>query len=120
MEIEPDKWSVVTLGVMSLEAIQRLYQPESLYRVIWNKYPPNTEFVGWSQARRLYLISGSCVISVAEHSWHLSASEFSDLPKGDYHFFVLSDTQVELVSVWKISESADNALTILSDTAFLC
>ncbi len=120
MKIEPDKWSEATLGVMSLEAIRRLYQPESDYRISWNKYPSNTEFVGWSQARRLYLISGTCVISVAEHSWHLSDGEFSDLPEGDYHFSVLSDTQVELVSVWRIFESADNPLTILSDTAFLC
>jgi hypothetical protein len=104
MNFEPSKWDETLSGEMSLENIRELYQPEIHYRVSWNKYPSGTDFDGWSQSRRLYIINGSCLVTIKEQSLNLCAGEFSNLPEGDYHFNVPSDSQVELVSVWLIPE----------------
>lgn len=103
MKFKPSKWDEATLGAMSSETIRQLYQPEFHYRVSWNRYPAKTEFTGWSRAGRIYLIRGSCNISIEENSWHLSSGEFIELPEGEYLFSV--GDEIELVSVWEIPEA---------------
>jgi hypothetical protein len=101
---EPSKWDEATYGPMSLESIRRLFQPESRYRVSWNRHPAGAAFNEWSAAGRRYIISGVCMIRGGEHSWTLSAGEFLDVPEGDYWFSVPEESPVELVSVWELPE----------------
>jgi hypothetical protein len=102
---ESNKWNEGEYGPMSLEAIRLQFQPETRYRVSWNKYPASASFIGWSLARRDYIVSGDCTISVAGHSWDLSAGHFADLPEGDFSFSVSGDSPVKLISVWELPES---------------
>ena len=102
---EPSKWDEATCGLMSLESIRRLFQPESHYRVSWNRYPAGATFNGWWSAGRLYIIAGGCTMTTPEQSWDISAGEFLDVPEGDYLFSVTGESSVELVSVWKLPES---------------
>lgn len=102
MNLEPRKWDKSLSGEMTLGNIRNLYQPESDYRISWNEYPPETDFGGWSLKRRLYVVNGSCSITVKEHSLNLIAGEFADLPEGDYYFAASSHSQVEIISVWEI------------------
>jgi hypothetical protein len=102
MNPEPNKWDETILGKMSLENIRKLYQPESHYRLTWNKYPSETKFVGWDPKRRLFVIYGSCSITVNEYSINLCAGEFADISEGFYRGKVSLHSQVEIVSVWEI------------------
>lgn len=104
MNFETGKWNEHLTGRMSLENIRKLYQPESHYSIGWNEYPAGSEFGGWSRKRKLYIISGSCKVTVNEHSMGVCEGEFLDLPEGDYHLSVSTDSNIEIVSVWEIPE----------------
>src|ERR1051325_1758085 len=103
--MKPTKWDDALFGSMSLEAIRRLYKPETYYRVSWNRYSPNEEFCGWSQVRCLYVLKGRCTIRLVEGSWNVCGGEFLELPKGNYHFSASEDSPVEIVEVWEIPEA---------------
>jgi len=85
------RWDEASLGPMTLESIRRLFRPESHYRVSRNTYPAGVSFNGWSAARRLYVITGACTISVTETSWELFTGDVIDLPESDFRFTVARD-----------------------------
>lgn len=110
MDVETSKWNESENGSLSLENIRLLYHPESHYRISLNKYPPATEFSGWSRKYRLFVLSGDCRISIDGNSLNLSSGDFADLPEGDYTFSVLNNSSVELVSVWEIPKEFQTAI----------
>jgi hypothetical protein len=115
---ESSEWDEAAYGPMSLESIRLQFQPEARYRVSWSKYPAGATFNGWSRAGRRYIVSGSCTISVMDHSWNFSGGDFADLPEGDFLFSVSGSVPVELISVWELPESfwqeAEGSQTTLS------
>lgn len=101
--MKPSRWDEATSGPISVEAIRMLHQPESNYRVSWNKYPPSTEFPGESfLSKTLYVLRGSCSVGFGDWSCRVGAGEFIELPGGKYRFSVRSDEEVEIVSVWEL------------------
>jgi hypothetical protein len=107
MKMVKISWSTLSEQPISEEAIRALHQPQKRYKFYVNKIEPGKslptkaghDFV-------LYVLTGSCKISVDGIEMILSSSESISLEKGAYLFEALGDEQLKIMKVFSLSSQA--------------
>ena len=97
---EVKQWDESAHGMLSEDALRRMYVPAERYRISRRRYPAHTKFSGSMRPGLVYVLRGSCTYSF-EHSVQLEARSIGNLPGGPYSFDV-GDEDLEIVLVWEL------------------
>ena len=98
-------WTEISNEPISEAIIRTLYlsTDEYVYRFSPHKYDANVRFPGTAGLPFVvYVLNGECKFQWGKLEVILNASEFSNIPKGDYRFEVLGNAEVSLMKVFKI------------------
>ena len=101
-EMKTERWSAISSLVLSEQSVRAMHQPSSHYRISLYTYPAAAQIDGRQRAGRVYVLSGGCQITMTADVVQLEASEFVDLPAGDYRLQVLGDRECKMVHVWQL------------------
>jgi uncharacterized cupin superfamily protein len=81
---EPQNWDVTTHGPLTLATVKALHQPAYKYRIHQFSRAPHTAFPESGVASTLYVVSGSCLVTIestsAPHT--VRAGQFLSMPQG--------------------------------------
>ena len=92
-------WNSQDWGPMTEESIRRRHSPAGSHRLSVSHYPPGTSFPGVMKAGTCYVLRGKCRYTFQD-SVVLSRGTWSELPGGQFHFEVLGNEELTVVTAW--------------------
>lgn len=100
------KWDAELLGPLTLEAVKGQHQPAYKFRVHQYRHGVHTPFSGGAVAHTLYVISGTCLVTIqaTAESCTLAAGEFLVMPEGSY--IMAFPEPVEIIKVLELPPAA--------------
>ena len=98
-------WADISADPISEEAVRALHLPPENFKVYLNAHEAGKIFPAKAgHAFVLYVLTGSCKITLAESAATLHASEFITLEKGSYTFEAVGNEELKLVKVFSLSD----------------
>ena len=105
MSMVKKSWADISADPVSEEAVRALHLPPENFKVYLNAHAAGKSFpVKAGHAFVLYVLAGSCKITLAGSEVTLHASEFITLEKGSYTFEAVGNEELRLVKVFSRSD----------------
>lgn len=104
MNMNIKRWSDISSDPISIEAIRARHLPQENFKLYMNTYEAGKNFSAKAgHAFVLYVLAGSCKITMDDSEVTLHASQLITLEKGSYAFDVLGNEELKLVKVFSLA-----------------
>lgn len=104
MNMAKMNWSTLSSEPISEAAIRALHSPQENFKIYVNTYQAGNSFPAKAgHAFTLYVLTGSCKITIDSSETTLSAAEWVALEKGSYTFHAVGNEELTIVKVFSLS-----------------